>query len=174
MSKVIQFHNPRWKFDFESEAQMLRACFGRSLVGLHHIGSSAIPNIMAKPIIDILGEATSLTEIDDRASVMRSFGYEVRGAYGIEGRRYFKKDPASTQGPGYHVHVFECGSEHIARHLRFRDYLLLKPDVAHAYSALKITLSDQTGALVADYAARKSQFVKQIEGEALAHFGRNA
>ncbi len=174
MTKVIRPHDPRWKLDFESEAQLLREQLGKTLVRLHHIGSTAIPGIVAKPIVDILVEATSLAGVDERAFALEAAGYEARGEYGIEGRRYFRKASTDASRPGYHVHVYQLDSEHIARHLCFRDYLLMKPDVAQAYSALKIALSGQTGALAADYVAQKSQFIKQVERDALAYFARRA
>jgi GrpB-like predicted nucleotidyltransferase (UPF0157 family) len=167
---TLQPHNPRWRADFEAEAGALRQRFGAALCAIHHIGSTAIPDIAAKPIIDILVEATSLAAIDERNAAMEAAGYQARGAFGIEGRRYFKKIGAPPAGPGFHVHAYEARSPHIVRHLRFRDYLLAKPDVAQAYSALKLSLCDATGALPADYATRKADFVAQIEHEALAFF----
>jgi GrpB-like predicted nucleotidyltransferase (UPF0157 family) len=167
---TLQPHNPRWRADYEAEAAALRARLGDALIAVHHIGSTAIPGIAAKPIIDILVEATSLDAIDGRNAAMEAAGYEARGAFGIEGRRYFKRLGAPPVVPGFHVHAFQQGSPHIARHLRFRDYLLAKPQVAHAYSALKLSLCDAAGALPADYAARKADFVAQIERDAMTFF----
>jgi GrpB-like predicted nucleotidyltransferase (UPF0157 family) len=163
-------HNPHWRSDFEAEAGALRQRFGAALSAIHHIGSTAIPDIVAKPIIDILIETTSLAAIDERNAAMEAAGYQARGAFGIEGRRYFKKVGAPPAGPGFHVHVYEADSPHIVRHLHFRDYLLAKPQVAHAYSALKLSLCDAAGALPADYVSLKAGMVAQIERDALAFF----
>ncbi len=170
MRDTLQPHNPRWRANYATEADALRERFGITLIAIHHIGSTAIPGIAAKPIIDILIEATSLAAIDQGSAAMEAAGYEPRGAFGIEGRRYFKKVGVPPI-PGFHVHAFEHGSPHIVRHLSFRDYLLAKPEVAQAYSALKLSLADETGALPADYFARKAGMVAQIEKDALAFFG---
>lgn len=170
MLDTLQPHNPRWRSAFETEASALRARFGAALIAIHHIGSTAIPGIAAKPIIDILVEATSLAAIEAQNAAMEAAGYEPRGAFGIEGRRYFKRLGAPPEVPGFHVHAFEAGSPHIARHLRFRDYLLAKPEVSQAYSALKLSLCQANGTLPADYAARKANMVSQIERDALTFF----
>lgn len=170
MAKVIRPYHPRWKLAFEAEAPVLEACFGESLVALHHIGSTAIPGIMAKPIIDILVEAASLASIDACAAAMTQTGYQARGEYGVPGRRYFSKPGESAGALGFHVHAFLQGSPQAVRHLCFRDYLLMRPDMAEEYSALKLSMSDQFGVLEPDYQERKAGFVEHIESLALAHF----
>lgn len=172
--KMIVAHDPAWADAFAAEANTLRPHLGEAALALHHIGSTAIAGIMAKPIIDILIEARSLEDIDTRTRAIEAIGYEARGEYGIAGRRYFKKARTLASRVGFHVHVYATGSDHIARHLRFRDYLLLKPDVAQDYAALKRSLSDPSGVLVADYADRKAGFVRRVEQQALLHFAENA
>src|SRR5688572_22942876 len=115
--KVIRPHDPRWKDLFAAEAELLRTCLGATALDIQHIGSTAIPGIVAKPVIDVLVEARSLEDIDAHAMAMEEIGYEARGEYGIPGRRYFKK-VAGASGVGSHVHAFAPGSEHIARHIR--------------------------------------------------------
>src|ERR671921_2732344 len=93
MTKVeVVPHNPRWREAFEAEARQVAAALGENVVAIHHIGSTAIPNIYAKPVIDLLVEVRDITEADGRSSAMESLGYEVMGEYGIPGRRYFRKD----------------------------------------------------------------------------------
>ena len=174
MPKLLQPHNPSWTRDFEKEAAALRDAWGSAIIQLHHIGSTSIPNIMAKPIVDILGEAGSLADIDSKTSVLESAGYEARGEYGIAGRRYFKKTASTPSDLGYHVHVYQQGSPHIARHLRFRDFLLQHPEIARAYSDLKVSLLDPSGALPTDYANRKSHFIDHIEAQTSDHPLRSA
>jgi GrpB-like predicted nucleotidyltransferase (UPF0157 family) len=168
VTKFVRPHDPNWRRCFEHEAALLRAALGDCLVAMHHIGSTAVPGILAKPTIDILVETTGLSAIDDRSSAMETLGYDVRGAYGIEGRRYFSKKTAPV---GFHVHVFERGSPHLTRHLAFRDYLIAKPELARAYSDLKRSLSDEEGRLVPDYVARKHAFVVEVEAAAIAWTG---
>jgi len=74
------------------------------------IGSTAIPGIYAKPIIDLLVEVKDIIKVDEQSSAMESLGYEVMGEFGIPDRRYFRKD--SQEGVRtHHIHTFEVGSE---------------------------------------------------------------
>lgn len=162
MRKFITPYDARWPQFFEAEANALRLSIGEALWALHHVGSTSVPDMVAKPIIDILVEVKGLAEIDKRTSEIESLGYQARGAHGIEGRRYFSRQ-AGADCVGFHVHAYAVGSVHIGRHLRFRDYLRTMPEVAQEYVALKLSLTDRSGALVADYQQRKAAFVERIE-----------
>lgn len=168
MTKVIRSHDPTWRTQFEDEANAVQHALKEAVLGIHHIGSTAIPGLLAKPIIDMLIEARSLDAIDARAQAMTMLGYDARGEYGIEGRRYFSKASPTSAGVGFHVHAFVHGDRSIARHLRFRDYLALHSEAAAAYGALKRSLSDADGVLAPDYTARKAPFVARVERLALA------
>lgn len=170
--KVIRPHDPRWKDIFAAEAQALRTQLGEVALRIQHIGSTAIPGIVAKPIIDIVVEVSSLEEIDARAPAMEKIGYESRGEHGIPGRRYFKKK-ASASGVGFHVHSFARGSAHIARHVQFRDFLLLEPTMAQEYSAVKQSLASSTGVLVDGYVERKAEFVGRVQRLAQLRFAQS-
>lgn len=167
MVDVVRVHDPNWRGLFETEAAAVRERLTPTVIRIHHVGSTAIPDMFAKPIIDILVEASALALVDARTPAMQAAGYDARGEFGIEGRRYFKRAWSEQTPVGYHVHVYEQGSPQIARHLRFRDYLLANPDKARAYSAFKLSLSDEQGVLCADYAARKAAFVREVEAAAL-------
>lgn len=164
--KVIRPHDPAWPLLFAAEAEAIAGALGEALRALHHIGSTAVPELVAKPVIDMLGEAASLEAVDARAGALRGLGYDVRGEHGISGRRYFSK--AAREGVGFHLHVYAASSPQIARHVRFRDYLRSTPEAAQAYAALKRTLADNDGVLVPDYAERKAAFIQDIDQRALA------
>jgi GrpB-like predicted nucleotidyltransferase (UPF0157 family) len=107
-------HDPRWRDAFEAEARQVAAALGENVAAVHHIGSTAIPDIYAKPVVDLLVEVRDIAEVDGRSSAMESLGYEVMGEYGIPGRRYFRKD--SREGLRTHnIHAFEAGRNHITR-----------------------------------------------------------
>ncbi|MEP3278745.1 MAG: GrpB family protein [Stappiaceae bacterium] len=91
MNKTVVPYNPLWMNAFAQEAAALRALLSDNLPAVHHIGTTSIPGMRAKPIIDIMLEVRLLTALDQRAEAMRGLGYEVMGAYGINGRRYFRK-----------------------------------------------------------------------------------
>src|ERR671917_2661350 len=124
MSKVeVVPHSPQWRDAFEAEAKHVTAALGENVVAVYHMGSTAIPNIYAKPIIDLLVEVRDITEVDGQSPAMESLGYEVMGEFGIPGRRYFRKD--NQEGIRTHqIHAFEVGSAQLARHLAFRDYMI--------------------------------------------------
>ena len=159
-------HDPSWVVQFESEAAIWRRLLVPSLVGIHHIGSTAVPAIYAKPIIDILVEVTDLRAVDERVAMVEAAGYEAMGEFGIAGRRYFRKD--DDRGiRRFQTHVFSAGSADIERHLAFRDYLRSHPSVASEYSRLKRSLAKQCGHDREAYIKGKDPFIKTQEHLAL-------
>ncbi|MEM6585002.1 MAG: GrpB family protein [Pseudomonadota bacterium] len=159
-------HDPAWAGRFVAAKHELQEALGEVALAIHHVGSTAIPGIYAKPVIDVLIEATSLDALDQRASAMRARDYVPRGEKGISGRRYYPKDDREGVRT-HHVHAFAKGSPHIERHLAFRDYLLAHRDVAARYCELKRNiLKDWRG--LQDYIARKASFVVETEARALA------
>jgi GrpB-like predicted nucleotidyltransferase (UPF0157 family) len=166
MDQVVP-HDPTWAAAFAREAQAIAAALGGQQIALHHMGSTAIAGILAKPIIDLLGVTDDLAGIDRNRQAFESLGYEVMGAYGIEGRRYFRK----VDGQGrrtHHLHIYAAGSAHIERHLAFRDYLRAHPERAAAYSELKARLTAGSGVNWEAYLDGKAPFIQSTEQAALA------
>ncbi len=159
---VVVPHDPNWSVEFEREAVFIRETFGDSLTDVHHIGSTSIPNIYAKPIIDILVETSDLNAIDLKTLEMTARGYEAMGEFGLPGRRYFRRDDAQGVRT-HHVHVFESGSNSIERHLAFRDYLIAHPEHAQLYSAMKRELAPLCGNVIEKYMDGKDPFIKNTE-----------
>ncbi len=166
MSKVeVVPHNPRWRDAFEREAEHVAAALGESVVAVHHIGSTAIPDIYAKPVVDMLIEVRDITAVDGRSSAMKSLGYTVMGEYGISGRRYFRKDDqAGTRTR--QIHAFAAGSAQVRRHLAFRDYMLAHPGEAQEYSELKKRLAQHHPQSMDAYIDGKDGFIKEIDRRA--------
>lgn len=161
----IVAHNPLWTRDFEREAQAVARAFGTDLVALHHIGSTAIVGIYAKPVIDMLAVAGSLDALEAATPALCAQGYQAMGPYGIEGRRYFRKNGADGRR-SHHLHGYARGSVHIDRHLAFRDYLRAHPAIAQQYSTLK----QQLVARNEDYIEGKTPFVLATQDIALAWY----
>ena len=161
---VVVPHDPKWGTLFDEERRRLISRFGEMPISIHHIGSTSIPNIYAKPVIDILVDVANLEQIDAQNSAMISMGYEVMGEFGIPGRRYFRKDIEGVRT--FQVHAFQVGSDEIVRHLSFRDYLTEHPDEAQAYSDLKVSLIAQYDGNPDDYMDGKDEFIKEIERKA--------
>lgn len=139
---------------------------GDEVVAIHHIGSTAIPNTWAKPIIDILVEVHDIERIDEFNEEMLQRGYMPRGEFGIPGRRYFRK--GSDEARTHHVHAFQTGHPEIERHLNFRDYLIAHPEEAQAYGRLKGILARQFPEAIGCYTEAKSGFIEEMDRRASA------
>ncbi len=158
-------HDPQWRNAFEAEAKHVAAALDENVAAIHHIGSTAIPNIYAKPVVDLLVEVRDITEVDRRSSAMESLGYEVMGEYGIPGRRYFRKD--NREGIRTHnIHAFETGSAEVERHLAFRDYMIAHPGDAQRYSELKRKLAEEHPQSIDGYMDGKDGFIKEMDRRA--------
>ena len=164
---IVVAHDPEWSKKFEAEVTIIREALGPAVVGIHHIGSTAIPGIYAKPIIDMLVEATSLEALDAATPMLEAYGYEAKGEFGIPKRRYFRKDNSDGVRE-YQVHAFAADSGEVDRHLAFRDYLRSHPAVAEDYSQLKRQLAAQHPEDIESYMAGKDPFIKATERVALA------
>ena len=166
MRVTVVAHDPAWKNDFEAEADHIARALGDMVVSLYHIGSTAIPGIFAKPVIDILLAVDDIVRLDDKSSAMEQLGYEAMGEFGIPGRRYFRKDIASGIRTR-HVHAFAAGSTEIERHLAFRDYMIAHPAEAQAYSQLKQRLAREHPGDIEAYMDGKDLFIKEHEAKAI-------
>lgn len=166
MTKVeVVPHDSRWRDSFPAEAKHIAAALGPNVVAIHHIGSTAIPGIYAKPVIDLLVEVDDIEAIDARSSAMESIGYEVMGEFGIPGRRYFRKD--DQHGTRTHqVHAFQAGSGEVARHLGFRDYMIAHPADAQRYSELKRKLAEEYPWDMDGYVDGKDGFIREMDRRA--------
>jgi GrpB-like predicted nucleotidyltransferase (UPF0157 family) len=158
--KVVA-HDPTWSDAIDQEAALISEALGDNVLAIHHIGSTAIPGIYAKPVIDILVEVGDLAVLDDGNAEMEALNYEVMGEFGIPGRRYFRKD--NFKGIRTHqIHAFQVGSPQIARHIAFRDYLIAHPDAARAYSELKARVAKETRT-ADEYMDGKDAFIREID-----------
>ena len=167
MAVTVVPYSSDWGRKYQLEEARIRRALGSVAVAVHHIGSTAIPGILAKPVIDVLVEATSLEAVDIRRDRLDALGYEAMGAYGIPGRRYFRKDTANGVR-AFHVHVFARGSVEAGRHLAFLDYLQSHPRAALEYSELKRVLTATHNADKNAYVAGKASFVARVMKEATA------
>ena len=172
--RQVQVHppNPQWPQAFEAEAVQVLLALGNNVVYIHHIGSTAIPNIYAKPVIDLLAEVSDIDHVDTRNVAMAALGYTALGEYGLPGRRYFRKhDEAGVRT--HHLHTFQRGSTEAQRHLAFRDFMRANPDCAQQYSDLKRTLAAQYPNDIDSYMDGKDEFVKAVEKQAMEERGLN-
>jgi len=162
---TLEPHNAQWATDFAVEAHNLRQALNETLLHIHHIGSTSVPGLIAKPVIDILLEVISLDSLDEQNNQMTALGYSPRGEYGISGRRYFVK---GGERRTHHVHAFEAGSMHIIRHLAFRDYLQRNGDIASQYADIKLSAAKHSQNSSEIYSQLKNDFIARHEALALA------
>lgn len=163
--RVVEY-DLEWPDAFEREAARIRAAAGEHLVALEHIGSTAVPGLPAKPIIDLLGGTDTLAGADACVDPLERIGYEYVPELedAMPDRRYFRKTAADRHT--HHLHVVPADSGFFDRHLRFRDYLREHPRAAERYAELKRELAAEHRHDVAAYTEGKAEFVAEIEARA--------
>ena len=164
---TIAPYDPLWPQAFAVAASEVASAMGGNLMDIHHIGSTAIPGICAKPIIDMLAVVADLAAVDQLSARMESLGYEPMGEFGIAGRRYFRRNNAAGDRT-HQVHTFPSGSEHIQRHLAFRDFIRAHATIAGQYAELKQRLAEAHPHDMNAYMDGKDGFIKEMETRALA------
>lgn len=175
---TIVSYDPTWLELFEQEKAHLLHCLPRDLIGrIEHFGSTAIPGMAAKPIIDILVEVTSLEETKKRiVPVLESQGYEYfwRPTWGDDTPPFYawfiKRNAEGDRT--HHIHMVESHFEHWDR-LLFRDYLIANPDMAKKYQELKLDLWNQHRKDRMAYTRGKTAFILKVMKKARAHFEHN-
>ena len=113
-------HDPNWKILFSEERQRIKQAIGQMILRIEHVGSTAIPTISAKPIIDIAIEIPTYEHGYACVQPLTHLGYLYKGANGIEGRHYFRTNAELVK---FHIHLFPHGHEKWRNHLLFRNYL---------------------------------------------------
>ena len=167
MSRQVEAvpHNPQWSEMYHSEAKILRTVLDYEILALYHIGSTSIPFINSKPIIDILAEVRDIKRIESYNDQLQTLGYKARGEMGIAGRRYFVKDFKGVRT--HHLHIFQVDNPQVKKHIDFRDYMITHPQDADAYSQLKGRLAKEFHNDVTSYVEGKDAFLKKITQDAM-------
>lgn len=169
MKITIAEYDPDWIVMFEREKQLLRDLIGEPLEAIEHIGSTAVPNLSAKPIIDIMVGLKDFQTADIIVLKLIGQGYQYFPQYEDEmpNRRFFKKIIAGRAVS--HIHMVEFAGKFWQRHLLFRDHLRTNPDIAEEYSQLKTQLSQKDWQDSNDYCDAKTDFIRKIEKQATEH-----
>jgi GrpB-like predicted nucleotidyltransferase (UPF0157 family) len=162
--EVVEY-DEKWKKLFEEEASLLNDIFKDELVEIYHIGSTSVPGLKAKPVIDIMPVVKDIDKVDKYNKEMQKIGYEPKGEYGIEGRRFFMK---GGENRTHHVHIFQQDNEEaIERHLALRDYLRAHRKEAEKYAEIKTKGAEKYPNDINGYCDYKDKFVKDLEKKAL-------
>ena len=154
-----------WPELFHTEARRIEDILKDNRVEIFHIGSTSVPGLKAKPIIDIMPVVLDIEQVDGCLGQFEAIGYEAMGELGIPGRRYFRKGGHNRT---HQIHAFQYDNVYaITRHLAFRDYLRSHPDVGAAYAALKSELAMRYPNNIGRYCDDKDSFVNRVERDAL-------
>jgi GrpB-like predicted nucleotidyltransferase (UPF0157 family) len=171
MQVEVITHNPRWKNEFEQEAQKIKEIYQELILDIHHIGSTSVPGLIAKPIIDIMPVVSDINAVDKFDQQMRALGYEPLGENGISDRRFFRKNNKEASKRTYHVHIFDQSNQNdIIRHLAFKAYLIAHPEIANQYGNLKSRLAATYPNDIESYIAGKNDFIKETEKQAVTWY----
>jgi len=158
----LEAHNPQWARLYERERARLHAALGPHVLDLQHVGSTAIPGIRAKPILDIAAAVSSFEAATVTIAPLEELGYEYRGEHGIPRRHYFVLRSPDGETTLVHLHMLEVDSAEWENHLLFRDYLRAHPQEAQAYQTLKEQLMAQFRDDRLAYTEGKAAFVARI------------
>lgn len=143
------------------EAELIKNSLPEIILQVYHIGSTSIPDIKAKPILDFVLVVDDLERFDQEADQLKGLGYKAKGERGISGRRFFSKDTDGVRS--HHLHAFEQGHSEIERHLLFRDYLRTHPEAARRYQELKEELAQRFPNRSGNYTEAKSDFILSMD-----------
>lgn len=168
MARVIEVleYNPQRREQYRDESRKIRGVLGGNCRAIYHIGSTSVPGLAAKPIIDMMAVVDDLDKVDEKNAEFERLGYECMGEFGISGRRFFKKGGDQRT---HHLHVFQKDNrQDIERHLAVRDYLACHAAAANEYAALKKRLAEEYRYDNDGYCDGKEEFMQKLEQKALA------
>lgn len=156
MARVeVVAYDPSWPARYDVEADRIRAALGSTLRVVEHVGSTSVPGLAAKPVVDIAASVESFDELETPALEALGYRYVAEFEDELPNRRYF------TSGD-VHLHVYEHEHEEFMDYVRFRDYLRTHPQDAQAYGDLKLRLADEHAGDREGYQAGKAPFVARL------------
>jgi GrpB-like predicted nucleotidyltransferase (UPF0157 family) len=155
---TIVAYNPEWPKMFDQEAKKLKEIFGDLASNIYHKGSTSVPNLMAKAIIDITIEVEDISKVNQLNKSLAAAGYGALGECGMPLRRFFTKGDPRT----HHLHVWDKGHDEISKDLLFRDTLIQNATARIAYESLKQKLGAQHRFEPNQYTMGKDRLIKEI------------
>ena len=171
MNIIVTEYNENWVQLFKIEATKIQEIFKDEIVEIHHIGSTAVPGLKAKPIIDIMPIVQNIEIVDTFNEKLIEIGYEALGELGIKGRRYFRK---GGENRTHQIHIYQIDNDiEIERHLAVRDYLKSHKKDVIEYGNLKERLANEFPKDIEGYSIGKDDFVKNLERRAIEWSNRS-
>jgi GrpB-like predicted nucleotidyltransferase (UPF0157 family) len=154
----VVVYNETWPADFEAIAGFVRPVLPAG-VRIEHVGSTSVPGLAAKPIIDLDVVVTTEAQVWETVAAIAELGYEHRGDGGIPGRQAFN---ALAGLPYHHLYVVVDGSEAHRDHIDLREYLRAHADEAHRYAAEKRRLEHLLATDREAYVIGKGPFISEL------------
>jgi GrpB-like predicted nucleotidyltransferase (UPF0157 family) len=158
---VIRDYDPAWPDTFSALAAKVRAALGSLIVTVEHIGSTAVPGLAAKPIIDLDVVLASAADLPEAIRLLATIGYLHEGDLGIPGREAFRCPPGELR---HHLYVLAAGATELRRHLALRDVLRGDNQLRDRYAALKRSLAKAYRDDRSSYTEGKSAFINSTVG----------
>jgi GrpB-like predicted nucleotidyltransferase (UPF0157 family) len=167
---VIAEYDPAWPQRFEAERARLQNAIGEWAVAIEHVGSTAVPGLAAKPIIDIGVALQDLADALKCITPLLELGYQCCGEFRIPGRTFFRKPTTEpipgqiTDGVGrtHQIHMYQRDHEQFVWHIAFRDYMRSHPEDAAEYAALKRDVASHHGDDIEKYIEGKHDYIREI------------
>ncbi|MEL6168187.1 MAG: GrpB family protein [Pseudomonadota bacterium] len=160
--------DPDWPARAGAEMTTWRRSMGDRMLEIHHIGSTSVPGLPAKPIIDLLPIFPDPATLDSARDAVEAMGYDWKGETGIPGRRYCRRSDPETGARLVHAHGFPEGHPGIAQHLSFRDWLAAHPAARKDYVAVKTRCAAQHPESGLAYSGCKSAWISDAVERAMA------
>ncbi|PSB40393.1 GrpB family protein [Cyanosarcina cf. burmensis CCALA 770] len=151
-------YQPHWPDLFHQEQQRLQQTLTKHIFDIQHIGSTAVPGLAAKPIIDILIGLQTLSNVSFPIIALQTLSYEYLGEAGIPGRLYFRR----RQERAFNIHLVQWGSELWTNNLLLRDFLCTHPEVASRYGQHKQELIKSGVRTLLAYSEKKDSLVAEL------------
>lgn len=155
---IIVDYSPDWSIQYEQEKTQILNALGNEIVDIQHIGSTSVPGLAAKPVIDILLGLSQIPPQPTQISNLEVLGYLYCGELGIPGRHYFRRGMPRT----HQIHAVLVESEFWKTHVLFRDFLRMHPEAAQQYEAEKRKLAEKFHNDRDRYTASKAPLIEQL------------
>ena len=160
---IIVDYNTNWSNQYEQEKKQILLALGDTMTDIQHIGSTSVPGLAAKPVIDMILGLKQIPPLPEQVSSLEAIGYSYHGELGIPGRHYFRKGMPRT----HQIHAVLVNNELWERHILFRDFLRNNPQAAQRYEALKRKLAQKFGCDREVYTDSKTPLIEQLLVEAV-------
>jgi GrpB-like predicted nucleotidyltransferase (UPF0157 family) len=164
LTSKITDYDARWPSMFLAEKNRIAHCFNPQLIEIYHIGSTAVPDLAAKPEIDMLVEISEMQDQVLQDNRLQALGY-VRRTNLSDGHHFYRRDVDGVRT--HKLHVCQMGHLEIGRLLHFRDLLRGDPILRQEYQNLKMELEATNRDGMSEYLARKAPFINALVGSPL-------